>query len=94
VTKKITLQNIVSQAVADKRAKTELEKRSGRYQKIDLEVLTDPRRGPLEAVTLNLPRPDGKMVIEGDFRTNNFKFDLSDPPGNMVFELARTERIS
>jgi hypothetical protein len=89
----VQLQNIVSQAEANRLAAAELRRRTAAFHRSSFSTLPDPRRGPKEAVRADVRRADGKVVFGGMWSVVNFTLPLSSPPGVMGFEVHRSESL-
>lgn len=90
VIKVISLQNVISQSVADTLAKDELSKASGRYHRVTMATIPDPRVAPRQVYDALLHNQRGHEILGGRWRVININLPLSGE--RMTHELARSER--
>lgn len=90
ITKELSVQSVVSQDELLSIARDELSSSSGRYHKLSISSVPDPRIHPRQAMNLNLTNAEGKVVADGMWRIINQTIPLNGD--RMSHELARSER--
>lgn len=91
VTKHVSVQTISSVEVAQRMADAELARSTAFHMVRAIQTMPDPRRGADEAYRIIAINQRGERVIDDKWLVNNWSMDLSEEPGEMTHEVARTE---
>lgn len=73
----VTMQNIVSEAEANKIALAQLRLATSLHLTLNVSTLPDPRRGPREVYRLDARKPDGTVLWDGLWRVTNWTLPLN-----------------
>lgn len=91
VTKHVSVQTISSVEVAQRMADAELARSTAFHMVRAIQTMPDPRRGADEAYRIIAINQRRERVIDDKWLVNNWSMDLSEEPGEMTHEVARTE---